>query len=137
MDDEDVDVPTKDEKLYEYSTSNLIKLKHDIEEELRNRSQSQPDDKYLKLASEIKIEPYRYENIELINWTTITQPIKVSYCYKDDYKYIQTIEKISEDEYLIKTTEKGDYCEPTNTRSYYYVSLPILRAFIKRVIDKP
>ena len=134
-------------KLYKYDSAELSELQQAITKELHDRQQSVPDHDYLETVTSIRRQDVIDEAIATIDWSTITKPIKISHWSTNNLYVEQTVEKIG-DEYLIKTTEYDD-CEDSDPDHYdeddnfitqetviskYYVSVPLLRAFIAKIL---
>lgn len=132
-------------RLSKYSTAELLEIQRSITKEIHDRHQLSPDADYLETVSAIGVKGNVNKDIEL---STITGPIRLSHWSTNNLDVVQTVEKINEVEYLIKTTEY-DECEDSDPDHYdeddnfitqekvlstYYVSLPLLQAFIEYIL---
>lgn len=131
---------------YKYSSAELVKIQEKINKELKYRQQSPPE--YLKTVKLIEHQECINRDIGKIDFSTITEPVRLSHWSYNNLLVEQTVEKINEFEYLIKTTEY-DECEDSNSDHYdsddnfitqvhvlrtHYVSLPLLQEFVKQLL---
>ena len=131
---------------YKYSSEELLEIQDAISKELQSRRQCCPE--YLKTVKLIGHQESINKSIQKIDFSTITEPIRLSHWSYNNLLVEQTVEKINDFEYLIKTTEY-DECEDSDddhddsddnfitqvkVLKKYYVSLPLLQEFVKQLL---